>query len=855
MTIDFILSDVFCVFWLGLGVLFLFGRKKKTGFHQKSTSRVVISSFFRFSFLRIYLAGLLKEDQKKASPRPHKKEEEEEEEEERQKKREREMRCASPAAAIGNRNGSAASLRQAAAGKKREQRRKERAHSLRTFSAAEDRRYSSRLSSSSSRDNHDNKNNNERGGERERGGGGKNNRRRGWDTADKAYAKFGTAKRREENEYDENSSHRGRQQQQQRERAIPLDELERKQIALERQKMLGGRKYADDFEEYEYEDDVADVDDLAGWSRFADESGITEDVSSSSSTGRVKKVISSSSSQRQVKVQSKYKRGGLRPWETQRMEREKKKKAEQQRQESQRRGYHHNESNNYDDDDDEGYNNKPISDNAFVNAGLEAITAENLNKAGLKRPTEIQKLATPELIEGNSAVILAETGSGKTFAYTLPLMSQVAAPGRGGTKVSGRCCPAMVILVPNVELARQVSKMAELCSIWCQRTDLELPAPAVFSIFGKEKKLLKPTSLKQRKNTNNRNRKYVASKSSTPTKAGKKGNKIIGDLEEAIPEFRRADVLICTPARLLALAKDEWVLFGRLKHFVVDECDEMLSRGFTEDVKHLIDLTYGENADGINKFGAKVQYVFAAATLKDSEPIFQSFQGDLSWISTGYFGKLHPQLEQEVVMIEKKEEEGEEGEEIDDDDDDIEKIQQQKRRREKSIRVRKNKALMEALQKREEYKSLVFANSPEEADEIVEYLNTNNTNNSGDGMYSMAFHGKAKERGVVLDDFISGELQVCVCTDLAARGIDFPELHHVVHYSLAESAAMHIHRTGRTARAGQPGPYYCTVLYDKEEIGEDIGDDLKELLFELKSSSSSKSTQRKQYQRGNNNNY
>ena len=527
------------------------------------------------------------------------------------------------------------------------------------------------------------------------------------------------------------------------------------------------------------------------------------------------------------------------------MEREKKKKAEQQRRESQRRDYYHNGSNN-DDYDDEDYNNKPISDNAFVNAGLEAITAENLNKDGLKRPTEIQKLATPELMEGNSAVILAETGSGKTFAYTLPLMSQVAAPGRGGTKVSGRCCPAMVIHVPNVELARQVSKMAELCSIWCQRTDLELPAPAVFSIFGKEKKLLKPTSLKQRKNTNNRNRKYVASKSSTPTKAGKKGNKIIGDLEEAIPEFRRADVLICTPARLLALAKDEWVLFGRLKHFVVDECDEMLSRGFADDVTHLIDLTYGKNADGINKFGAKVQYVFAAATLKDSEPIFASFRGDLSWISTGYFGKLHPQLEQEVVMIEKKEEEEEEGEEIDDDDDDIEKIQQQKRRREKSIRVRKNKALMEALQKRKEYKSLVFANSPEEADEIVEYLNTNNTDNSGDGMYSMAFHGKAKERGVVLDDFISGELQVCVCTDLAARGIDFPELHHVVHYSLAESAAMHIHRTGRTARAGQPGPYYCTVLYDKEEVGEDVGDDLKELLFEQLKSSTYK---RKQYQR------
>ena len=732
--------------------------------------------------------------------------------------------------------------------------------------AAEERRRPKRYSSSSESDN---ENYADEDGDftHERGGGGKkkNRRPRGWDTADKAYAKFGTKKREENYDDDEsasynNNNNRGRQQQQQR--AVPLDELERKQIALGRQKLRGGRKYADDFEEYENTEED-DVDDLAGWSRFANESGIKEGVSSSSSSSsssRVKKVISSSSSSSppKVAVQSKYKRGGLRPWETQRMEREKKKEAEQQWREPQRRDSYYNHN-----DDDDDSNEKQLSDNAFVNAGLEAITAENLNKAGLKRPTEIQKLATPELIEGNSAVILAETGSGKTFAYTLPLMSQVAAPGREGTKVSGRCCPAMVILVPNVELARQVSKMAELCSIWCQRTDLELPAPTVFSIFGKEKKLLKPTSLKQRKNTNNRNRKYVASKSSTTTKAGKKGNKIIGDLEEAIPEFRRADVLICTPARLLALAKDEWVLFGRLKHFVVDECDEMLSRGFADDVKHLIDLTYGENADGVNKFGAKVQYVFAAATLKDSKPIFESFQGDLSWISTGYFGKLHPQLEQEVVMIEREEDKEEEEEketeshehdDEDNNDDDMEKAQQRKRR-ENSIRTRKNKALVEALRKRKEYKSLVFANSPVEADEIVEYLNTNTDingeENNSSGMYSMAFHGKAKERGVVLDDFISGELKVCVCTDLAARGIDFPELHHVVHYSLADSAAMHIHRTGRTARAGQPGPYYCTVLYDKEEIVvEDIGDELKELL-ELKKS---KSSPRKQYQRGGNNN-
>jgi superfamily II DNA/RNA helicase len=46
-------------------------------------------------------------------------------------------------------------------------------------------------------------------------------------------------------------------------------------------------------------------------------------------------------------------------------------------------------------------------------------------------------------------------GSGKTFAYTLPMVASIGAPGRGGTKIQGRCCPAMIVLVPNVELGRQ----------------------------------------------------------------------------------------------------------------------------------------------------------------------------------------------------------------------------------------------------------------------------------------------------------------------------------------------------------------------------------------------------------------
>ncbi|ABP00749.1 predicted protein, partial [Ostreococcus lucimarinus CCE9901] len=320
--------------------------------------------------------------------------------------------------------------------------------------------------------------------------------------------------------------------------------------------------------------------------------------------------------------------------------------------------------------------------------------------AGLRRTTEIQRLAIPELVRGKSAVLLAETGSGKTFAYLLPILA-------------GRCCPACVALTPSVELGRQVAHAAELAAYWSSAS-ADVPTPS------------------------------------------------------AIPEFRNADILVCTPARLLKLIKDEWVLLGRLRHVVVDEADEMLSSGFARDVGGIIAATYGEG--GVNRFDARVQYVFAAATMREAQPLLDAFPAEAAdefeWISTAQFGRVHPQLKTRV--------------------DDVDGAEA------------KFAALADALERHKQYKTLIFVNSPEEADEVVQKLDERD-------VVALAFHGKAKERGVVLDDFISGELTTCVCTDLAARGIDFPQLHHVVQYGAAPSMEMHVHRCGRTARTGQEG--------------------------------------------------
>ena len=105
-------------------------------------------------------------------------------------------------------------------------------------------------------------------------------------------------------------------------------------------------------------------------------------------------------------------------------------------------------------------------------------------------------------------------------------------------------------------------------------------------------------------------------------KAGKKGSKLAGD-QEVIPEFRRAEVLVATPARLLAMMRDGWVLPGRIAHVVVDEADEMLSRGFEREVAAVLETCYQD--DGVNKFGGTVQFCFAAATMEEG-PILGAFR-------------------------------------------------------------------------------------------------------------------------------------------------------------------------------------------------------------------------------------
>jgi superfamily II DNA/RNA helicase len=157
--------------------------------------------------------------------------------------------------------------------------------------------------------------------------------------------------------------------------------------------------------------------------------------------------------------------------------------------------------------------------------------------------------------------------------------------------------------------------------------------------------------------------------------------------------------------------------------------------------------------------------------MREEGPIFDAFERGsetLRWISTKQFGAVHPQLQQRVRRVAGEDE--------------------------------RFASLANALRGEAQHQAVVFADSPGEADAVVKKL-------SAEGFEAMAFHGKTADRGVAMDEFFNGDLPVLVCTDLAARGIDFPE--------------MHLHRCGRTARTGQEGPFIVTCLVDEESDGVD----------------------------------
>lgn len=345
---------------------------------------------------------------------------------------------------------------------------------------------------------------------------------------------------------------------------------------------------------------------------------------------------------------------------------------------------------------------------------IEPLTTA-LTEAGYKTPTPIQEQSIPPLLLGNDLLGIAQTGTGKTAAFALPILQKLTDKPHSKIPYTCQC----LILTPTRELASQIQSS--------------------FSTYGKKLKLRSAV--------------------------------IFGGVNEN-PQIqamgRSPNIVIATPGRLLDLMNRRKIILNRVEIFVLDEADRMLDMGFINDVKKIV-----------SKLPQKRQTLLFSATMPhDISKLAESILKDPIRIEVTPPATTVEKIDQCVFFVDKK---------------------------------NKIKLLRHILETKDFSKALIFTRTKRGANKVSEDLNASK-------IRSTAIHGNKSQvaRVKALEDFKTGRTRVLIATDIAARGIDVPEISHVFNYDLPEEPESYVHRIGRTARAGRDGS--AIAFCDASEI-------------------------------------
>ncbi|MRU16782.1 DEAD/DEAH box helicase [Roseovarius sp. A21] len=350
--------------------------------------------------------------------------------------------------------------------------------------------------------------------------------------------------------------------------------------------------------------------------------------------------------------------------------------------------------------------------------GLPAPLVKALEKTGITEPTPIQARAIPHALNGFDVMGLAQTGTGKTAAFGLPLVAQLMDEARG--KPAPKTVRSL-ILAPTRELAGQI-----------RDTLIE---------FVKD----------------------------TPMKVGLVvGGASIGAQIKRLE--RGTDILVATPGRLLDLLDRRALTLEETRFLVLDEADQMLDLGFIHALRKIAGLLPEE----------RQTMLFSATMAKQMEEIASSYLDKPKRVQVNPPGKAADKVTQAVHFIAKAE---------------------------------KANLLIELLDAHRDELALVFARTKHGSDKLARKLEQA-------GYAVAAIHGNKSQgqRQRALNAFRAGEVRVLVATDVAARGLDIPDVKHVYNFDLPNVPENYVHRIGRTARAGKDGAAIAFCAPD--EMGE-----------------------------------
>ena len=341
---------------------------------------------------------------------------------------------------------------------------------------------------------------------------------------------------------------------------------------------------------------------------------------------------------------------------------------------------------------------------SFDALGIADILINRLSELGIDEPTPIQKQAIPALLSGQDLMGLAQTGTGKTAAYLLPLIQKLSEE-KGGKLPR---LPRVLVLAPTRELAHQVSVSLRDFS--------------------------RGITLR-----------YVT------ICGGERYNYQISALKKGV------DFIVATPGRFEDLKERGVIDLSSIEHVILDEADQMIDLGFYPAIKRICARTPQPR-----------QTIFFSATMSaEMKALSDEFLIDQVTIKIESKNITADTVSQRAIMVSD---------------------------------ALKRETLSKLLEDVEGDQVLVFVGTKRRADALGQFLSAQDY--QADGL-----HGDMRQaiRSKVLRKFKSGQLQVLVATDVAARGIDVVGLNWVINYDLPQMPEIYVHRIGRTGRAQQLG--------------------------------------------------
>ena len=361
---------------------------------------------------------------------------------------------------------------------------------------------------------------------------------------------------------------------------------------------------------------------------------------------------------------------------------------------------------------------------SFSNLSLAEPLARAVAEMGYETMTPIQEQAIPVVLEGKDVMGAAQTGTGKTAAFALPLLQRMMKHENASTTPARHPVRALVLL-PTRELAVQV---AEQVKLYAKYTNLRSTV-----VFGGMD--MKPQTLELKKGV---------------------------------------EVLVATPGRLLDHIEGKNAVLNQVEYVVLDEADRMLDIGFLPDLQRILSYLPKQ----------RITLLFSATFSPEIKRLASSYLQDPVTIEVARSNATASTVEQHFYSVNA--------------DD-------------------KRRALHQVLKTRGMKQAFVFVNSKLGCARLARSLER-------EGLKTTALHGDKSqdERLKALEAFKKGEVDLLVCTDVAARGLDIKDVPAVFNFDVPFNAEDYVHRIGRTGRAGAAGLAVSFVASSDQRLVADI---------------------------------